>query len=248
MNPVLVTSSWDDGHKYDLRLARMLEQYGLKATFYISPRNSEFAEGDLLTEQGIREIGHNFEIGSHTVTHPRLPTIPRSQAKKEIADSRNILQDITGQPVSSFCYPYGAYTSVHRQLVKDSGYRYARTVACYAFTVEDAYEAPTSLHAYSYWSDVYKIALFARFRLANIRRYRSWDCLGRAMFDHIAGTGGIFHLWGHSWEVDLHNDWERLEGLFRYIGARTGVKYVTNGELECGSRGSGTVSIPQASQ
>lgn len=216
----------------------MLKQYGLKATFYISPRNREFTEGDLLTQQEIREISSAFEIGSHTVTHPRLPTIPQSQAREEIANSKTILEDITGQEVSSFCYPGGAYTSVHTQLVKDAGYRYARTVVRYAFIVDEPYEAPTSLHTYDHWSDLYhhwsdlwKIARFAKFRSVSPRQYYKWDSLGRAMFDRVAGTGGVFHIWGHSWEIDQHNDWERLEGMFRYISARPGVKYVTNGEL-----------------
>lgn len=235
---MIVTSSWDDGHKYDLRLARMLKQYGLEATFYISPRNREFAAGDLLTQQEIREISSDFEIGAHTVTHPRLPTIPLSEAWEEITDSKSILEDITGQAISSFCYPGGAYTSVHTQLVKDAGYRYARTVARYAFTVDEPYEAPTSLHTYDHWSDLYhhwfdlwKIARFARFQPVNPRQYYKWDSLGRAMFDRVAGTGGVFHIWGHSWEIDQHNDWERLESMFRYLSARPGVKYVTNGEL-----------------
>jgi peptidoglycan-N-acetylglucosamine deacetylase len=228
---VIVTTSWDDGHKHDLRLARMLKQYGLNATFYISPRNREFAEGDLLTQQEIRDISSDFEIGSHTVTHPRLPAIPQSQAREEITDSKSILEDIIGQTINSFCYPGGAYTSVHTQFVKDAGYRYARTVARYAFTVDEPYEAPTSLHTYNHWSDLWKIACFAKFQPVRLRQYFEWDSLGRAMFDRVAGTGGVFHIWGHSWEIDQHNDWERLEGVFRYISARPGVKYVTNGEL-----------------
>ena len=49
--------------------------------------------------------------------------------------------------------------------------------------------------------------------------------------DCIARMDGVFHIWGHSWEIDQHNDRERLEGMFRYISARPGVKYITNGEL-----------------
>jgi len=232
MNAVIVTSSWDDGHKHDLRLARMLQEYGLKATFYISPRNREWAEADLLKKDEIREVSREFEIGSHTVTHPRLPTIPESEAKQEITDSKAMLEDITGRPITSFCYPGGAYTPVHPHLVQDAGYRYARTVSRYAFTVDEPYEAPTSLHTYNHWrSDVWRIAGFAKFNPTAIRHYFGWDSLGRAMFDRVAGTGGVFHIWGHSWEIDDHNDWDRLEGMLRYISARSGVEYVTNGEL-----------------
>jgi peptidoglycan/xylan/chitin deacetylase (PgdA/CDA1 family) len=210
----------------------MLKQYGLKATFYVSPRNKEWAEGDLLTQNEIREIGNDFEIGSHTVTHPRLPTIPQRQARREIVDSKAMLEDITGQAIMSFCYPGGAYTSVHPHLVKDAGYQFARTAIRYAFGVDEPYEAPTSLHAFNHWrSDLWKIAGFAKFQPVAIRHYLEWDSLGRAMFDRVARTGGVFHIWGHSWEIDEHNDWERLESMFRYLSARSGVKYVTNGEL-----------------
>src|SRR5262249_15014177 len=88
MNAVIVTSSWDDGHKYDVRLARMLREYGLKATFYISPRNQEWAEADLMKNNEIREVGKDFEIGSHTVTHPRLPTIPESRREQRLSTQR----------------------------------------------------------------------------------------------------------------------------------------------------------------
>lgn len=232
MKSVVVTSSWDDGHKYDLRLARMLKKYGLKATFYVSPRNREWEVGDLLKPNEIREIGDDFEIGSHTVTHPRLPVIPQTQARAEIVDSKTMLEDITGHAIRSFCYPGGAYTSVHPNLVRDAGYQFARTVTRYAFRVDEPYEAPTSLHAYNHWrSDLWKIVRFARLQPVAIRHCLHWDSLGRAMFDHVSMTGGIFHIWGHSWEIDQHNDWDRLEGMFRYLSTRPGVRYVTNGEL-----------------
>lgn len=231
MKTVIVTTSWDDGHKYDVRLARMLKEYGLKATFYISPKNREFAEHDLLTQQEIREMSSDFEIGAHTITHPQLPTISEKQANEEIIGSKMILEEITGKPISSFCYPRGAYTAVHAELVKDAGYRYARTVARHQFKVDKPYEAPTSLHTYNHWSDIWKIARFATFQPIKFLQYLEWDSLGRAMFDRVVEMGGVYHIWGHSWEIDEHNDWERLEGVFRYISARPGVKYVTNGEL-----------------
>lgn len=232
MNTVTVTSSWDDGHKNDLRLAHMLRQHGLKATFYVSPRNQEWSRGDLLTRGDIEEIGDDFEIGSHTVTHPRLPTIPERKAREEIVDSKSMLEDITGKAITSFCYPGGAYTPVHPRLVNEAGYLFARTVVRYASSIAEPYEAPTSLHAHNHrLSDLWKIVKLAKLRPTTIRHYLEWDSLGRGLFDAIAATGGIFHIWGHSWEVDKNNDWERLDGMFRYLSARPGVTYVTNGEL-----------------
>jgi len=232
MKPAVLTTSWDDGHRCDLRLARMLKEYGLSATFYVAPKNQEFAKQDLLTSQEIRDLSHDFEIGAHSMTHRRLPTISAQQAETEIVDSKAVLEQITGKEVKTFCYPGGAYTQLHVQLVKDAGYRYARTVARYAFAVDAPYEAGTSLHVYNHRFDLWQTACFARFRPIKVLRCLEWEILARAMFDRVIKEGGVYHIWGHSWEIDEHNDWERLENVFRYISANPKVKYVTNGELE----------------
>jgi len=209
----------------------MLQEHGLPATFYVSPEDREFAKPDLLTAQEVRDLGHDFEIGAHTLTHPRLPVISNEEAEKEIVGSKVALEQITGGTVSSFCYPYGSYTDVHVRLVRDAGYRYARTVARYEFRLDNPYEAGTSVQAYSHRLDPWRIAYFARFRPLKTLRYLEWDVLARDMFDRVMNRGGIYHLWGHSWEIDEHNDWERLADVFRYISAKPKVKYVTNGEL-----------------
>ncbi len=52
-----------------------------------------------------------------------------------------------------------------------------------------------------------------------------------ALFDTVLETGGVFHLWGHSWELDGRRDWERLDRVLDYIAGRSDVRYVANGEL-----------------
>jgi len=232
MKTIVLTTSWDDGHRDDIRLARMLKAHELKGTFYICPRNHEFAQEDLLTSQEIKNISRDFEIGAHTLTHPRLTEISEKQAEEEIFRSKAVLEEIAGEKVETFCYPYGAYENAHVQLVKNAGYRYARTVARYEFGLDNPYEAGTTVHAYTHgWFDLWQIAHFAKFRPAKALRYAEWDALACAMFDRVIREGGIYHLWGHSWEIDKHSDWERLERVLRYISAHPQVKYVTNGEL-----------------
>jgi peptidoglycan-N-acetylglucosamine deacetylase len=94
----------------------------------------------LLTPQEIRDIGYDFEIGAHTLTHPGLPTISAKEAEREVVGSKTVLEQITGSAVNTFCYPRGAYTELHMELVKAAGYRYARTVRRYAFNVNNPYE------------------------------------------------------------------------------------------------------------
>jgi peptidoglycan-N-acetylglucosamine deacetylase len=231
---IVLTTSWDDGHRSDLRLARILREYGLKATFYIAPENQEFTADDLLTHKEIRDINCDFEIGAHTLTHRSLPTISEEEAAAEVTGSKAILEQITGSAVDTFCYPRGAYTELHVALVKAAGFRYARTVARYNFSLDDPYKAGTSLHVYNYGfgSELWRTAQFARFRPIETWRCLDWGVLGRAMFDHVLEEGGIFHIWGHSWEIDQSNDWQRLEGFLRHISGHPKVTYVTNGELE----------------
>jgi peptidoglycan/xylan/chitin deacetylase (PgdA/CDA1 family) len=47
------------------------------------------------------------EIGGHTVTHPRLSTLPEQQARQEIAGCRERLHERLGLPVRHFAFPYG---------------------------------------------------------------------------------------------------------------------------------------------
>ncbi len=234
MKTAVLTTSWDDGHRCDVRLARMLKGHGLKATFYVAPENQEFAKQDLLSLPEIRDLSQDFEIGAHSMTHRRLPTISEQEAAREIIESKAVLEQVIGKEIKVFCYPGGAYTKLHVQLVKDAGYRYARTVARHTFTVDDPYEAGTSVHAYNhgFGFDLWRTARFVKFQPIKVLRCLEWDALAKAMFDQVIKEGGIYHIWGHSWEIDEHDDWERLENVFRYISANTKVSYVTNGELE----------------
>jgi ABC-type uncharacterized transport system YnjBCD substrate-binding protein len=51
------------------------------------------------------------------------------------------------------------------------------------------------------------------------------------MFDRVNREGGVFHLWGHSWEIDRYKDWDRLEKVLRYISGHENVTYATNRDL-----------------
>lgn len=90
----------------------------------------------------------------------------------------------------------------------------------------------TTVHAYRHLVDLPPIAARSRFRpTACARRFCHWDELAIALFDQALETGGVYHLWGHSWEVDAHGDWDRLERACAHIGNRTDVTYITNGQL-----------------
>lgn len=219
----IVTTSWDDGHKLDIRLACLLQKYHLPATFYISPECKEFSKGDLLSEKEIQSISESFEIGGHTLDHPNLAHVPLGVAVDNIKAGKDVLEAIVGTELQSFAYPYGAYTKQVQKAVLDLGFIVARTTRRFSIKPSRQYNIlPTTVHVYTHLSD-----------LPQLPRYRTikWYELARYFFDRTMENGGVFHLWGHSWEVNKNNEWENLEAVLEYISNREDVEYVKNAGL-----------------
>jgi peptidoglycan/xylan/chitin deacetylase (PgdA/CDA1 family) len=57
-------------------------------------------------------------VGSHTLTHPVLPTLTTAQINHELRDSRHILEQKLQRDIPFFCYPNGAYDERVYQAVK----------------------------------------------------------------------------------------------------------------------------------
>lgn len=227
---VVVTTSWDDGHRLDNRLAELLDKYQLPGTFYISPHARLFAERDRLSSSEIAAISARFEIGAHTLTHPRLTSVTEAVARKEIVGSASYLEDVTSQPIKSFCYPYGAFRDEHVRIVRDAGFSYARTVQRFVPNAgTDSLRTPTTVHTYCHLRDILPALKYANLNpVMASDLYLHWDRLAMRLFDRVLESGGVFHLWGHSWEVDRRNDWEALGRVLEYISARPDVKYAVN--------------------
>jgi peptidoglycan/xylan/chitin deacetylase (PgdA/CDA1 family) len=66
-------------------------------------------------------------IGSHTVTHPILPSLSESEQCLELENSRLTLEVITDQPVKYFSYPNGKYSKESCHIVRSAGFELAFT-------------------------------------------------------------------------------------------------------------------------
>ena len=229
---VYVTTSWDDGHVLDHATARLLELYELPGTFYVAPRNIELPERERLGARGLRQLAEQYEIGGHTLTHRRLPTMTAEHAMREIVEGKVELEQTLGTPLRSFCYPGGAYRSEHPAMVREAGFAIGRTVERGISAPTPPYELATTTHAYRHLVDGRMALGLARGdRRTAARYFLNWEAMAIAQFDVVLATGGIFHLWGHSWEVDRNGDWKRLEKVLEHIARRPGVHYLDNGAL-----------------
>src|SRR5258708_5408001 len=165
------------------------------------------------------------------MTHPRLSKIDTAAARREITQSKEVLEGLIGRPVESFCYPSGDYTPLHEEITKEAGFKSGRTVSRFETSIgNDPFTIPTTVHAYRHWSDARAILRATGFRNF-MKCYLNWDELAITLFDKTLADGGVFHLWGHSREIDVYHDWDRLERVFRHIADRPNVQYLTNAEL-----------------
>lgn len=231
MKKIFVTTSWDDGHILDIKLANLLKKYGIKGTFYVSPKNREIHSSKMMSAIELKKLSEDFEIGAHTMTHPHLTKITDETARREIVDSKKHLERVTGGKIDSFCYPAGFYNKKHIKMVEKAGFSFARNVKRFKTElVRNNLNVPTTIHAYRHWSDLFSILLNVGPKNF-VRSYLNWDVLAKIMFDKIVKNGGVFHVWGHSWEIDKNNDWEKLESVLKYISNRKDVLYVNNIDL-----------------
>ncbi|MDB5163481.1 MAG: hypothetical protein JWS12_98 [Candidatus Saccharibacteria bacterium] len=112
LNRGLVTVTFDDGWANQYTNAYpLLQKYGLNAAFYIISgelaNQPDYMSGNQIL--ALRNSGN--EIGSHTISHPDLTTKTVAQITNEMSQSQTTLQNLLGQPVTDFAYPYGAYNA-----------------------------------------------------------------------------------------------------------------------------------------
>ena len=224
-NRLIVTTSWDDGHKCDLILKKILDRYNIKGTFYATKNYL-----NPLEKQDLILIDTKHEIGAHTLVHPDLTQLSRENAISEIIGSKEYLEDILCHKITMFCYPSGKYNNEIKDIVKTSGFIAARTCLTGDFSIpKDPFAWQISLHA-SNGSPLVTFNIWKKNHLS-IKSLFDWEIRAKLLFDKALETGGVFHIWGHSWELEKKGEWGKLERVLKYISNRKNVIYLTNGQV-----------------
>jgi peptidoglycan/xylan/chitin deacetylase (PgdA/CDA1 family) len=235
---VVVTTSWDDGDRCDLKLAELLASRGLPATFYVP--TGGLGQASTLSTSDLREFANaGFEIGAHTVTHPVLTDLSGPALTREIVECKHVLQEILGREVVSFAYPKGRRNAETITRVKQAGYHGARGLRMLSLGFDfPLFDMPVTVQAYPHPRSSYIKNLIRRGGVmalarssADIGRSKNWVQLGKEMFDRALREGGVWHLLGHSWETEKLGRWPELKEIMDYVSGREGVRYLTNGEL-----------------
>jgi len=233
----IVTTSWDDGDLLDLKLAELLRARGMSATFYIPiqpyrKQSLSHAQLRILTDEG-------FEIGAHSVTHRLLDGLSSQQLAAEINPCKPILEDTVGREVRMFCYPQGRYDTNTVRALKEAGYCGARTVRMLATRPDfDPFQIPTTVQTFPHPPLTYLRNAAKGLNVEGLRTcfsqragLRNWIELGKRLFDSVVKNGGVWHMYGHSWEIDDLGLWKGLSELLDYVSHHKNVTYGPNCEL-----------------
>ncbi|WP_042477911.1 polysaccharide deacetylase family protein [Bacillus ndiopicus] len=114
----IIALTFDDGpHKvYTSEILDLLALHGAKATFFVIGENAKKNP-----ELVMRIYEEEHEIANHTYTHPIKTTIPKLM--KEIEQTSEVLQNITGHTPTLFRPVGGQYTDAMIDAIAEAGYK-----------------------------------------------------------------------------------------------------------------------------
>lgn len=223
-----ITFSYDDGVTQDIRLIEMFDKYGVKCTFNL---NSEWLGletyldvcGKRVTHfknkpEDIGRIYKNHEVAAHTLTHNNLTGLADEEVIRQVEQDRLNLSELLGYEVTGMAYPCGGVNNDDRVagIIKNhTGIRFARTItSSYSFDIQK--------NLYRFNPTVYS---FGDDGFAKMKE------LADDFFGYEGDEPKIFYIWGHSYEFDVFDEWDKMEEFLKYISGRENVFYGTNSQI-----------------
>lgn len=220
-----ITFSFDDGVTQDKKLIEILNRYGLKATFNLNSgffgrkgeliRNGVSVRHDKIVKEEVPTVYAGHEIAVHTKTHPFLPKLPDAQVIQEVQEDYSELSALVGYEIAGMAYPCGGLNHDARveRLVREC------TDCKYARTIESTGEFSLPSDPYAWNPTVYFIDTDLMFEL------------GERFLALESEEPSLFYIWGHSYELDAWNFWDRFEEFCRMISGKENIFYGTNREI-----------------
>ncbi len=138
----VVAVTFDDGYRSVYEHARpILDRHGFPATVFIptqlvkgqhqlawagtdrwldGPHEDELAPMSIDQLRSLADSG--WEIGSHSLTHPKLPHLDDGELRDQLATSRRECTEMIGVECTSIAYPYGAVDDRVLSASEEAGY------------------------------------------------------------------------------------------------------------------------------
>lgn len=144
-----VAVTFDDAYRSVFELARpILDEVGFPATVFV-PTDYPASPTQPMAWDGIdkwlsgpyeRELRPmsweqlgvlaetGWEIGSHSCSHPRLPSLTDEDLARELIESRSVVAERLGRPCGTLAYPYGDHNERVVEAARAAGYAAAGTL------------------------------------------------------------------------------------------------------------------------
>ena len=231
------TVSFDDGLEQDKRMVALMRRYGIRGTFnlnsglmgqkeyikYVDRYGVQtvdksvkkgwfwkYADSDRIPADEIRQVYEGMELASHGAHHLNQAKLKSEQLRDEILKDREALQAYTDLPVVGHAFPKGRTSAAVEQVLKESGFLYARGIMSDKDKRQFAFpENPLNFKPTCWQIEKDFEALFDEFLAAS----------------PINGDM-LFYVWGHGYEFDFPS----CKGLFE-IYERVFEKVAENDEI-----------------
>jgi peptidoglycan/xylan/chitin deacetylase (PgdA/CDA1 family) len=214
-----LTLSYDDGVEQDKRLVELLNEYHIKATFNLNSglqTGASFWESHGCTIRrmnaaGLPALYDGHEVAVHSLTHPHLEDLDAETVRNELEQDKLNLERMFQKPIRGMAYPYGTFNESVARIAGSCGLRYARGVIG-----THSFDLPPDLLAYQptcYQKDPQLMQLAQRF-----------------IEMEEPSSPQVFHMWGHSYEFDVDNNWRLIEEFCKLVAGRGDIFYATNAE------------------
>lgn len=218
-----LTLSFDDGITQDRRFVKVINKYGLKCTFNLNsgylgqPGRLETpsfsVDHSKVNAEEVSTLYAGHEVAVHSVHHPRLDLLDHDSLYHEIVDDHEALERLSGQKVFGMAYPGGPYfTDETIRVISEE------TPICYARSITSHYTfvMPENLMV---WEPT-----------CHSEDKRLFD-LADEFIALRSEVDTLFYVWGHAYEFDVYDSWERFEEFCKKISGHSDLCYATNGEI-----------------
>lgn len=221
-----ITFSYDDGVTQDRRLIDIFNKYNLKATFNLNSEllglENSWPAGDKVVihnknkKEDVKYIYEGHEVAAHTLTHPLLPDCEDAEIIRQVEQDRLNLSELAGYEVVGMAYPCGGVNNndhVAEVIRKNTGIQYVRTI-----TSTDSFALQENLYRFN--PTVYHLIPFEEL-----------FAMGEKFLQLQPTEPQVFYIWGHSYEFDLDDTWDRFEEFCAFISNKEDIFYGTNKEI-----------------
>ncbi len=223
----ILTFSYDDGVRQDIRLCELFKKYGMRATFNLNSgslgnvgRIKHYGFDvcfDKMRPDEVKDLyklSDGFEVAAHGVYHKNLPDLSDEEFINEIKEDRITLENLSGQTITGGAYACGRFNEKSGALLEKCGIYYYRTILdTHDFSIPQNF---------NYWHPTCHDNDDRIFELAE-------------KFIKLDGEkDALFYIWGHSFELDKNDKdrWYNMEKLCNMLSGKNDIVYATNAEAK----------------